>query len=640
MSLGRKWVVIWLYLLLLCAWAYGAKPKVLFVNSYHAEYEWSAGIIEGLFSELGITPLAGGALDDQQSPVELELFHMDTKRNADEAFIKSAALAARNKIEAWDPDVVIVADDNAFRSLVVPYYRNSQRPFVFCGVNWDVSHYAGAPFANMTGMIEVALFKPLIEYLQACAQGPRIGFLAGNRYSDRVEAEYGRTLLNIEFEREYYAESFEEWKTAFRCLQDEVDLFIWTSIGGIDDWDEQAAKELIRKEARIPFGTVNDWMMPYELIGVTKYPQEQGQWAAQAALQILDGTAPADIPVRTNKKARVHLNMALAKTMGLKFPVEWIENAHLISARPKKLLYVDSYHQGYRWSDDLEQGLRKALGFQRQEDGSYDDSRASVEMRVCRLNSKRKHAVTQIERAARQARRVVESWQPDVVVASDDNAAKYLIEPYYSGSDLPVVFCGLNWDASQYGFPTNNVTGMLERSPYAAMLERLSVFAQGGRIGIIGTKRFTHEKEVFYAKSVVGVQDADIKLVGGFAEWKEAYVALQKTVDMMIVFPCDGIDGWNPGLAEAFVMAHTSKPTGTVVDANVWLVLLGEVKIAEEQGWWAGRTALKILDGTPPSAIPVTENKRFRLYLNMQLARQMGIRFPVEWIQQATFVEE
>jgi ABC-type uncharacterized transport system substrate-binding protein len=640
MNFGRKLLGILLGLLLLPAWGNAAKPKILFVNSYHAEYEWSAGIIEGVFDEMGITRSADGVYDFRQCPVELEFFHMDTKRHPEESFAEAAALAAHKRIEAWNPDVVIVADDNAFKSLVVPYYKNSERPFVFCGVNWDVAHYDGAPFDNTTGMVEISLLLPLIEHLQKYAQGPRIGFLSGNRYSDRVEAEYGRSALNIQFEKEYYVDSFAEWKKAFRTLQDEVDLFIWTAVGGIEDWDERAAKKWIYQKARVPFGTVNDWMMPYELIGLTKVPQEQGSWAVQTALKILNGTPPKEIPLQANKKAKIYLNMILAKQMGIKFPVEWIENAHLISASPKKVLYVDSYHQGYPWSDKLEIGLRKALGSRNHADGSFEEGQGAVDLRVCRLNSKRERSPEQIERGVLQARKMIEEWQPDVVVTSDDCAAKFLLQPYYLGSELPIVFCGLNGDAAEYGFPTNNITGMMEKAPYKATLERLSLYAKGERVGIIGAQGLSNQKEAAHAKAKLGLRDEDIKLVASFDEWKAAYLDLQKRVDMVIMLNSYCIDGWDSDKAKVFVMDHTTKPTGTVSDTNVGFALLGEVKIAEEQGWWAGRAALRILGGTAPSEIPLVTNKHSKLYLNMELAKRMDIRFPINWIQQAIFVEE
>ncbi len=67
---------------------------------------------------------------------------------------------------------------------------------------------------------------------------------------------------------------------------------------------------------------------------------------------------------------------------------------------------------------------------------------------------------------------------------------------------------------------------------------------------------------------------------------------------------------------------------------------IGRVKIAEEQGWWTGKTALRILDGTPPADIPVTTNKESKILLNIQLAKRLGITFPMELLEKATFIEE
>jgi ABC-type uncharacterized transport system substrate-binding protein len=70
--------------------------------------------------------------------------------------------------------------------------------------------------------------------------------------------------------------------------------------------------------------------MPFALIGFTKVPQEQGEWSANTALEIIAGKSPKDIPVVTNKKAKVYLNMRLAKKFGIKFPIELIERATFV----------------------------------------------------------------------------------------------------------------------------------------------------------------------------------------------------------------------------------------------------------------------------------------------------------------------
>jgi ABC-type uncharacterized transport system substrate-binding protein len=70
----------------------------------------------------------------------------------------------------------------------------------------------------------------------------------------------------------------------------------------------------------------------------------------------------------------------------------------------------------------------------------------------------------------------------------------------------------------------------------------------------------------------------------------------------------------------------------------VRFALLGRVRIAEEQGWWSGKTALRILEGTEPADIPVVANKESKLYLNMELAKRMKIKFPMELVEEGTFL--
>ena len=55
--------------------------------------------------------------------------------------------------------------------------------------------------------------------------------------------------------------------------------------------------------------------MPYALLGVGKLPEEQGEWAAQAALRILGGTPPSEIPVTHNTKGQLLFNPRIAERL-------------------------------------------------------------------------------------------------------------------------------------------------------------------------------------------------------------------------------------------------------------------------------------------------------------------------------------
>lgn len=306
----------------------------------------------------------------------------------------------------------------------------------------------------------------------------------------------------------------------------------------------------------------------------------------------------------------------------------------------KQLLFVNSYHTGYKWSDDIERGLLKALNITVREDGTHDTSRSSVDIKIFRMNTKINKSENSKKQAAITAKKLIEEWQPDIVVASDDNASRYLLAPYYKNSDLPFVFCGVNWDASSYGFPTSNITGMIEVGPIHELVDLLHNYTKGHRISYIGANNPSTVKNKERLEKVLGEKFHSGKLVGNFKEWQQAYIYLQESTDMLIWLSPIGIRNWEDKKAISHIFKHTKIPTGATGDNNITYSLLGKVKIAEEQGWWSGKTALKILSGTSPSDIPVTNNKQSQLYLNMDLAKQMHIKFPMELINQAIFVGE
>lgn len=123
--------------------------KILYVDSYHAAYPWSAGITEGIKNVI-----------DEHDDIELKIIQMDTKRHSDDEFKKTAAQKVKDLIESLQPDVVIASDDNASKYLIVPYYKGSKLPFVFCGVNGDAEVY-GFPYRNITGIVEVKLINQI-----------------------------------------------------------------------------------------------------------------------------------------------------------------------------------------------------------------------------------------------------------------------------------------------------------------------------------------------------------------------------------------------------------------------------------------------------------------------------------------------
>lgn len=279
----------------------------------------------------------------------------------------------------------------------------------------------------------------------------------------------------------------------------------------------------------------------------------------------------------------------------------------------KKILYINSYHIGYEGSDPITDSIKAVL------------KNYPIELKIIYMDTKRNPAEEFSKVAALKARTTIEEFRPDVVIASDDNASKYLIMPYYKDAELPFVFCGINWDASIYGFPYKNVTGMIEVALVSEIFRHLKKYAKGDRIGFIAGDTLSERKNLEYYIKRFNIQFSQIYFAKTFDEWKKGYLKLQDEVDMAMMTSHVGILGWDDAQARDFAEQHVKIPIGTEHRWSIPFALMGVAKDFEEMGSWSARAALKILDGVPPSKIPITANKKGQLLFNARMAEKLGI---------------
>lgn len=307
------------------------------------------------------------------------------------------------------------------------------------------------------------------------------------------------------------------------------------------------------------------------------------------------------------------------------------DDAVLPTATPgslPRILYINSYHEGYPPSDGLETGIHSVL------------DEAEVEWQIHRMNTKNNPAEAFKIAAAQQARDLIERYQPDLVIVSDDNAFAYLVRPYYRDADLPFVFVGVNWDISQYEGPYDNTTGMLEVALIPQIIEHLQPYATGDRVGYLAGDLMSERNTARFAQEMFELEFAETYFVTTFEEWQQVFLQAQDEVDLLIFENTAGIDGWDDDAGAAFVRQHIAIPVGATNDYMMPYAVLGIARDYPEQGVWAAQTALRILAGTAPSDIPVTYNERGRIYLNMRLAAKLEIVFPVELVDHASLFDQ
>jgi ABC-type uncharacterized transport system substrate-binding protein len=298
--------------------------RILHIDSYHAGYEWSDAIREGIASMLDGTG------------VRWKTVHMDSKRRPAEEEKQAAAQAVRSEIARFKPDLIIAADDNASKYVIVPHYKDASVPVVFCGVNWDASIY-GYPYRNATGMLEVEFGHEMVTHLRRYARGNRFAILAVDNESDRATGSTYLKRFGSAATRLEYVRTFAEFQRRFLALQKEVDYLYLANNAGIEGWDDDRAEQLILQNTRIPTGSHNPWMARYALITLAKFGQEQGVWAARSALKILSGTAPAAIPIAQNARVRLIVNLKVAEKLGVVFESAILRTAEIYGRTPPEL---------------------------------------------------------------------------------------------------------------------------------------------------------------------------------------------------------------------------------------------------------------------------------------------------------------
>jgi hypothetical protein len=196
---------------------------------------------------------------------------------------------------------------------------------------------------------------------------------------------------------------------------------------------------------------------------------------------------------------------------------------------------------------------------------------------------------------------------------------------------------GINWDATEYGYPAPNVTGMVEVNLLGQARIMLRKFAQGSRFGYVAADTESERKNL----QIYNARDFQERLHGHLVSASRilpTFEEVQAQSDMLIMGGNGGIEGWDDGKARNFLQNHTRIPTGSFDDYLAPYVIFTFAKDPEEQGEWMARTALRVLDGESPAAIPMAENKRVRLIVNLKLARAAGLVLPVSLLKTATII--
>lgn len=140
----------------------------------------------------------------------------------------------------------------------------------------------------------------------------------------------------------------------------------------------------------------------------------------------------------------------------------FVASASLVLAADKQVLILNSYHQGYKWTDDITQGIFTTLK------GSRKDINISIEYMDTKRIANDQYFLTLL--SIYQIK--FKDQHFDLIIASDDDAYNFL-RKYRDRlfGDTPVVFCGVNFFDPAGLRGVTNFTGVNEDADIKASLD-------------------------------------------------------------------------------------------------------------------------------------------------------------------------
>lgn len=285
------------------------------------------------------------------------------------------------------------------------------------------------------------------------------------------------------------------------------------------------------------------------------------------------------------------------------------------------VLLLNSYHNGYKWTDGLVKGVRSVL---------HD-----VDLIVEYMDTKRNTRPEYLEALRDFLKKKYAGVRIDVIVSADDRALEFLRayrDELFPG--VPVVFCGVNYASPEVrsGFP--NTTGVNEDVDLVANLDIIrSIYPKARRLFLVDDTTETGEKMRARLHAVLDIYNPRFDLVDlghlSVREVERRLSALDPRTDavLMLVYFWDGA-GRFLEIAEAARRVSRASRVPVFVTWDFYLgqgVLGGHLTNAEDQGTAAAKLAQRILNGEKADDIPLVMQSPARPMFDARVLTRFSI---------------
>lgn len=305
------------------------RPKILVLHNYDPEdsrlQEIKRGILRG-FSEEGYKPYKNLTIDFL--PVQSVKESAGMKQ-------QDAVERARERINAWRPDVVLAAG-NILDQYKATEMRNTETKFVIFAVDDNLESKFEKLTKNAKGAIGVILERahiertirllrylaPEVQKIAVISDNSENGILVTKRLLDMA------VDLDVEVVSSSIVERVDQWKSFVVSVQNKADALLVASYNEIED----------NQGHHVPGKAVIDWTIGHSSLPDAGFEAEavrdglmgseavsaygQGFLAATIASYALMGQSPDDFPVQSPRHGELHINSDRTAVLEIEIPEE------------------------------------------------------------------------------------------------------------------------------------------------------------------------------------------------------------------------------------------------------------------------------------------------------------------------------
>ncbi|MHB8056765.1 MAG: hybrid sensor histidine kinase/response regulator [Desulfuromonadaceae bacterium] len=294
--------------------AAAAVPRVLVLNSYNMNYDWSENEMAGL--------RAGFAMAFQRTEMFVE--YLDTKNFPTKKHFPRLADLLETKYANYPLDLII-AMDNAALEFAAQYRQRLSpgTPLVFCGINgYEPSMIAGqssvagvAEYLDSAGTLELALrLHPAVRDVVVIHDYTDTG-LAMRREMEKMAALHPGIMLQYldEMPLERAVEKLKSLSAGHLVL-----MLSYTVEKGGRTFSQSEAARLVSSASPVPVYAVHAAQLGNGVVGgLMMEGAIQGEKAAELAVRILGGELPEKLPVVTGNLSRPMFDYQVLEKYGL-----------------------------------------------------------------------------------------------------------------------------------------------------------------------------------------------------------------------------------------------------------------------------------------------------------------------------------